>query len=688
MSNIDANLLNPLLMSGEGESTLPNFTLIKAQHFLEAIEQRVHDCEQVIDELEQLSDCSWPTVVEPLEEVEDSLSQTWSTISHLNAVSNTDDIREAYQRCLPVLTAYSTQVGQNKKLFLAWKAVRDDGQFPALSRAQQITVENKLRDFSLAGVDLPPNEQKRFAEIKQRLAELTSVFSNNVLDATQAYRKQVKDKADLSGLPEAAMKAAKQLAANEEVEGFVLTLDMPCYLPVMQYCANRHLREELYRAFASRASDVAQSNDWDNSANMEEILSLRQELAQLLKFNNYAEYSVVSKMASSTDEVMAFLEELAQKSVGQAKLEYKELVAFAAEELGLEDLQVWDIPFASEAMRLKEFEVSQEMLRAYFPADTVIQGMFAIVKRLYDVDVATAEAPSLWHSDVTFYQLFRNGELIAQCYLDLFAREGKRGGAWMADCRVRRKLSGGNNIQLPVAYLTCNFTPPAADQPSLLNHNEVTTLFHEFGHGLHHMLTRMDIADVSGINGVAWDAVELPSQFFENWCWQEEALPMFSRHFETDEPLPSQLLDKMLLARNFQAAIQMVRQLEFATFDFSIHRDYGSSGWDSIQSVLDSVRHNLSPYDTPSFNRFQNSFSHIFSGGYAAGYYSYKWAEVLSADAFSLFEEKGIFDSKTGEKFYTEILSRGGSERPATLFKRFRGREPDIGALLQHNGIA
>jgi oligopeptidase A len=682
---------NPLLSP---DAPLPNFDAISAEHFLPAITTLVEQSESALTTLlEDLQASatppSWQSLLHPLEEIADQLDSAWSAISHLNGVCKTEEIRQAYSDCLPVLTDYSTRMGQNKPLFNACKQLRDSDAYTNLDTAQRKSLDNKIRDFKLAGVDLSEAEQQRFAEIKTRMAELTTQFSNNVLDATQGWHKQTDNAKDLAGLPESSLAAAKLLAEQKSLSGYVVTLDIPSYLPVMQYCHNRQLREELYKAYVTRASDQGDSywgGRWDNSAIMEEILQLRQSLAQLLGFANYADYSIATKMASSVDEVFSLLDELSKASVDIAKKEYAELAAFAAESLDIETLEAWDINYATEALRLARYDLSQEELRPYFPADKVIQGMFEVVQRLYGIDIKVLDAPSQWHSDVRFYQLSRNGEVIAQCYLDLFARDAKRGGAWMADCRVRRQTVAGD-IQLPVAFLTCNFSPPAEDKPSLLTHNEVTTLFHEFGHGLHHMLTQINCAEVSGINGVAWDAVELPSQFMENWCWEPEALALFSSHYVSGEALPIDLLDKMLAARNFQSALQMVRQLEFASFDLLIHRDYAAEGWQGIQATLDQVRDQLSAYPVPSFNRFQHGFGHIFAGGYAAGYYSYKWAEVLSSDAFSLFEENGVFDQASGALFLNAILERGGSQEPAELFKRFRGRAPSTEALLRHSGI-
>lgn len=679
---------NPLLLPITRES-LPQFDKLQAEHFLPAIEQVLQQSESAIFELvEKTKDPDWETLFHPLETIFDRIEQVWSVISQINGVANNDEVRNAYAACLPLLTAFNTKMGQYKPLFELTKAFKSSNAFNQFSETQKKVIENSLRDFTLAGVDLHDAEQERYAEIKSRMAKLTTQYSNNVLDATQAFSKHIESEQVLKGLPELSLNAARELAKSKNLEGFVFTLDIPSYLPVMQYCENADLREQMYTAFSTRASELGpNAGEFDNSANMEEILGLRLELATLLGFANYAELSIEKKMATTTEDVLNFLHDLAEKSTDIAKKEYAELQNYAKEELAIEKLQAWDIAFASEKLRQERYAISQEELRVYFPIDKVIAGMFEVVRRLYGLRIEAEIASSVWDKEVRFFSVYdANNEIKAQFYLDPFARDGKRGGAWMAGCKSRRVIKAGE-LQIPVAFLVCNFTPPSENKPSLLTHNEVTTLFHEFGHGLHHMLTAIDESDVSGINGVAWDAVELPSQFMENWCWEEEALALFSSHYETGESLPKELLEKMLAAKNFQSAMQMVRQIEFALFDFLMHKDFGTNKWDGIAATLSSVRQQVAAYEVPGFNRFQNSFSHIFAGGYAAGYYSYKWAEVLSSDAYSLFEENGIFDSVTGRKFYDEVLSQGGSKEPAILFKRFRGRDANTDALLRHSGI-
>lgn len=681
----DSSAENPLLKS----HTLPPFAVIEPKHVLPAVQNLTQSNLVALEaQLEQLQSPDWESLVEPLEEREDRLSQAWSPVSHLNGVANNPQLREAYNSSLALLTEYSTRIGQNSALFAAYEHLAASDTFTALNIAQQTAVRNALRDFRLAGVSLPDAAKERYGEIKTRLSELSNRFSNNVLDATQGWFKHITDVAELQGLPESALAGAARTAANKNLDGWVLTLDGPVYLTVMTQADNRALRREMYTAYVTRASDQGPTaGQWDNTSLIEEILQLRQELAQLLGFANYAELSIEPKMAQSTTQVLAFLEELAQKSRAQAERDLHELQSWVKQTHGLDTLEVWDVPYYSEKLKEARYQISQEVLRPYFTLPKVLEGLFSLNKTLFDIDILPQqEGVETWHPDVQFYRVERGGKPLAYFYLDLFAREGKRGGAWMAECRVRRRT--GEKLQLPVAYLVCNFNAPVGDTPSLLTHYEVTTLFHEFGHGLHHMLTQVDVAAVSGINGVAWDAVELPSQFMENWCWEPSVLKSLSGHYKTGEALPDELIEKMLAAKNFQAAMMILRQIEFALFDFRLHMEYAEPDFAGVQELLDEVRRSVAVLKTPAFNRFQNGFTHIFAGGYAAGYYSYKWAEVLSADAFAAFEENGLFDRATGERFLHEILEKGGSEDAMVLFCRFRGREPNISALLRHAGIA
>ncbi|WP_067215552.1 oligopeptidase A [Marinomonas gallaica] len=667
-------------------TSLPEFSKVDPSSVaadLEALLERNRtDIETVVAKNQQPT---WATLVTPLDEIHDRLGQFWSPVSHLNSVQNTPEIREAYNACLPKLSEYYTELGQNKALYEAYKALSDSEEAKTLTPAQSEALTQTIRDFELSGVGLEGEAKQRYGQISARLSELGSQFGENVLDSTHAWSKVITDEAELAGLPESALAQAKQMAQAKEQEGWLFTLDLPSYLPVMSYADSQALREEVYTAYATRASELSNEGKFDNAPLISEILALRHEMAQILGFDNYAELSVATKMAESGQQVVDFLDDLAVKSKPSAEQDLADLKAFAKQEHGIESLNAWDVGYYAEKLREQKFSISQEVLRPYFPINKVLSGLFYTAQTLFDVDIREESGFDTYHNDVQLFTISKNGEDIARFFLDPYAREGKRGGAWMDECRVRRRLEDGR-LQLPVAYLVCNFTQPIGDQPALLTHDEVTTLFHEFGHGLHHMLTQVDVSSVSGINGVAWDAVELPSQFMENWCWEPQALAHIAGHFETNEPLPQDLLDKMLAAKNFQSGMQMVRQLEFSLFDFRLHREYQDGI--QVQDVLDDVRSKVSVNVPPAFNRFQNSFSHIFAGGYAAGYYSYKWAEVLSADAFSKFEEEGIFNTETGAHFRDTILANGGSRPAAELFEAFRGREPSVDALLRHSGIA
>lgn len=683
-------MTNPLLLNND----LPAFSQIKPEHIKPAVEQLIEQCKAVIEDvLKHNTKFTWENLVMPIDDIDDVLSKLWSPVSHMNSVVSSDEHRAAYESCLPLLSEYGTFVGQHQGLFEAYLSLKESAEFSTLNTAQQKVITDALRDFTLSGIALNDEDKKRYGEIVSRLSDLSSTFSNNVLDATEAFSVNIDDKADLLGLPESTLAAAQAVAKSKEQEGFTFTLDIPSYLPVMMYCDNRELREKMYHAFVTRASDQGpNANEFDNSPVMDELLSLKHELANLLGFDNYAQHSLATKMANSTEEVMTFLNDLASKSKPQGEKDYNELNEFVNSEYPQTNLagnlQAWDLAYYSEKLKQSRYTISDEQLRPYFPKDKVVSGLFEVVNRLFGLTIKVREGVDVWHNDVQFYDVFaRDGKQRGSFYLDLYARDKKRGGAWMDDCVGRRKLPNGT-IQNPVAYLTCNFNGPVGNNPALFTHDEVVTLFHEFGHGIHHMLTQIDESAVSGINGVPWDAVELPSQFLENWCWQSEALAFISGHFETNEPLPQALLEKMLAAKNFQSAMQMLRQLEFSIFDFTMHESYLPNGEaDHIQRVLNNVREQYSVVKAASFNRFQHGFSHIFGGGYAAGYYSYKWAEVLSADAFSLFEEKGIFNEEVGNAFLSNILEMGGSKEPSELFQAFRGRAPQIDALLRHSGI-
>jgi oligopeptidase A len=677
---------NPLLTA----SSLPAFSQIKPEHVKPAVEHAIAECKKVIANVLKETTFTWANLVTPTDEVDDTLSKLWSPVSHMNSVVNSDELRDAYESCLPLLSEYGTFVGQHQELYQAYQQLADSNEYQQLDIAQKKVIDNALRDFKLSGIALNDEDKKRYGEIVTKLSELSSTFGNNLLDATHAYSVTISDKSELCGLPDSAIEAAAELAKEQEKSGWLFTLDIPSYLPVMMYCDNADLREQLYRGFVTRASDQGpNAGEFDNSSIMNELLELRHELAKLLGFNNFAEKSIATKMATSTDEVLSFLENLAVKSKAQGQQDLNEVKTFAKQEYSQTDLQAWDLPYYSEKLKQSRYAISDEECRPYFPENKVVSGLFEVVHRLFGLTITEKSAIDTWHKDVKFFEVFdRNNELRGSFYLDLYARAKKRGGAWMDDCKGRRKLANGD-IQYPVAYLTCNFNKPIGNKPALFTHDEVVTLFHEFGHGIHHMLTQIDASGVSGIDGVPWDAVELPSQFLENWCWQPEALAFISGHFETGEPLPQAMLDKMLAAKNYQPAMQMLRQIEFSIFDFKMHKDYSpeKNNDNYIQTILNQVRAEYSVVKAADFNRFQHSFGHIFGGGYSAGYYSYKWAEVLSADAFSRFEEEGIFNEQVGNDFLTNILEKGGSQEPSALFKAFRGREPEIDALLRHCGI-
>ena len=678
-------MTNPLLQN----TSLPPFSKIKPEHIKPAVEEAIANCKKtIVDVLANNTEFTWANLVTPIDEVDDVLGKLWSPVSHMNSVVNSDELREAYESCLPLLSEYGTFVGQHAGLFAAYQQLSNSEAFKALSTAQQKVINNALRDFKLSGIALNEQDKKRYGEISTRLSELSSTFGNNILDATQAFSVNITDEAELAGLPDSAKEAAKALAEAQEKSGWLFTLDIPSYLPVMIYCDNQALREKMYRAYVTRASELGpNAGEYDNSPIMAELLSLRHELSNLLGFDSFADKSLATKMANNTDEVLGFLEDLAVKSKVQGKQDLVEVTAFAKENFGQSDLQAWDLPYYSEKLKQERYAISDEELRPYFPESKVVAGLFEVVHRLFGLNISERQGVDTWHKDVKFFDVYDSKQqLRGSFYLDLYARAKKRGGAWMDDCVGRREFANGD-IQYPVAYLTCNFNGPVGDKPALFTHDEVVTLFHEFGHGIHHMLTQINAAGVSGINGVPWDAVELPSQFLENWCWQPEALGFISGHYQTGVALPQDMLEKMLAAKNFQSAMQMLRQIEFSLFDFKMHAQYSPEKGDEIQQVLNQVRQDYAVIKAPEFNRFQHSFGHIFGGGYAAGYYSYKWAEVLSSDAFSRFEDEGIFSQSVGHDFLTNVLEMGGSKEPSELFKAFRGREPSIDALLRHSGI-
>jgi oligopeptidase A len=680
---------NPLLQT----DGLPLFASIVPANIEPAVDQLLKDNRAEVQSLLNNNQAvSWGNTLQPIEDLDDRLNRAWSPASHLHGVADNDELRQAYNACLPKLSDYATEMGQNKDLYLAYKTISESEGHASLTDAQKKIIKNALREFRLSGIELDDDKQQEYKKIKQELSLLQTRFEENLLDATQAWTRHVTDRNDLQGIPESALALAAQKAASEDKEGWIFTLEYPSYMPVMQYADNSALREQMYIAYITRASDqgkAASGSDagqWDNSEIMNQILDLRYRQAQLLGYASYAHYSLARKMANDTDEVLDFLNDLASRSKTMAEQELKALQEFAKSEFDLQPLEAWDMAYYAEKLRQHKYALSQEELRPYFPAPQVLDGLFIIVNRLYGIDVKEREAVEVWHKDVRFFDIFDStGSLRGGFYIDLYARSGKRGGAWMDECIVRKKSS--SDTQAPIAYITCNFTPPLGDNPALLTHDEVITLFHEFGHGLHHMLTLVDYPSVSGINGVPWDAVELPSQFMENWCWEREALDLIARHYKTGDLISDDIFEKMLAARNFQTGMHMVRQLELSLFDFRLHLEYDSKSPLNIQSLLDDVRQQVAVVRPPDYNRFQHSFSHIFAGGYAAGYYSYKWAEVLSADAFSKFEENGIFNKNTGNEFLHSILEQGGVKEPIEMFINFRGRKPSIDALLKHSGI-
>ncbi len=676
---------NPLLEEFE----LPTFSSIKAGDIEPAIDATLARNRDEISALLEGKESAynWSNLVHPMELIDDRLNRRWSPVSHLNSVLNNDSWREAYANCLPKLSEYATEIGQNKALYLAYCSIKKGAEFSSLEQAQKKIIDNAIRDFELSGVALEDDKKQRYMTLSQQLSNLTNQFEENLMDATNAWTKQVTDQALLAGLPESSMALLRQTAEQKGQEGWLLTLEFPCYIALMTYADNRQLRYEIHHAFVTRASELGpDAGRWDNTAIMDQIVAIRDEKAKLLGFANYAELSLATKMAQTPEDVLDFLYQLAERSTEMAKDDVKTLQQFANEQGHEGELASWDMAYYSEKLSQARFHFSQEEVKAYFPINRVLSGLFAVVERLFGVNIHELKNVDTWHKEVQFFEITdQAGAQRGRFYIDLYARPHKRGGAWMDECVTRFKKHDG--IQTPVAYLTCNFTPPIGAAPSLLTHGEVETLFHEFGHGLHHMLTTVDYLSVSGIHGVEWDAVELPSQFMENWCWQADVMPLISGHYQTGEPLPDTLFAKMLSAKNFQSGMQMLRQVEFSLFDFRVHLEYEASSGAKIYEILQQVRDRVSVVKAPVFNRFPNSFSHIFAGGYGAGYYSYKWAEVLSSDAFSLFEEKGVFDEKTGRSFLRNVLEKGGSDDALNLFTAFRGREPSIDALLKQSGI-
>ena len=671
---------NPLL----DFSTLPRFASVRAEHIGSAIDALIVGGRGTVERLAALDVApTWENFVEPLDDANEKLARAWAQVSHLNAVVNSPELRDAYNAALPQVTQYFSEQGQDQRLHAGFKTLAASGAFASFAPARKRHVENELRDFRLGGAELPPPEKARFLEIQEELARVGSRFQDNVLDATNDFALHVTDETELSGIPQDVRDTARAAADKEGKDGWKLTLHMPCYLPVMQYADHAGLRERMYRAYVTRASEFGKP-EWDNSANMKRLLELRAEAAKLLGFASYADLSLATKMAASPREALGFLEDLAARSKPFAERDMAEARQFARESLGMSDLRACDVAYVSEKLRQNRYSFSDQEVKQYFPEDEVLAGMFSVVETIYNVKIRRAEAET-WHPTVRFFEISdATRARVGQFYLDLYARESKRGGAWMDDAINRRRR--GNRVQTPVAFLTCNFSAPVGGKPALFTHNEVNTLFHEFGHGLHQLLTQVDELGVTGINGVEWDAVELPSQFMENFCWEWDVVAPMTRHVDTGERIPRALFERMVAAKNFQSGMQFVRQLEFALFDMHLHFDFDPACGDMLK-LLDEVRARVAVVPSPAYNRFPNQFSHIFAGGYAAGYYSYKWAEVLSSDAYGAFEEAGVLNPETGARFRREVLASGGSRPALESFVAFRGRKPQIDALLRHNGM-
>jgi len=663
---------NPLL----DFSGLPRFAEIEPGHVAPAIDDLLAQGRAAIASV-AAAPPTWDAFVAPLEDANERIGRAWGQVSHLHAVMDSPALREAYNANLPKITQYWTELGQNEALFAKYKALQASRDFSSLGKARRKIVENAVRDFRLSGAELAAQRKARFAAIQEELAKLSAKFSENVLDATNAFSLTV-EKERTAGIPEDVLHAAREAAEKDGKPGFKFTLHAPSYMPVMQYAEDRALRETLYRESATRASEFGKP-EWDNTGNIARIVELRRELARLLGYATFAEVSLVPKMADSPAQVLGFLDDLARRARPFAEQDVAELKEFSP------DLQAWDVAYASEKLRAKRYAFSDQEVKQYFPEENALKGLFHVAEALYQVSILPGKAP-VWHEDVRFFDVRdRSGALVGQFYMDLYARETKRGGAWMDDAIGRRRK--GERVQTPVAYLNCNFSRPVAGKPALFTHDEVLTLFHEFGHGLHHLLTRVEDLGVSGINGVEWDAVELPSQFMENFCWEWDVLREMTRHVDSGNPLPRNLFEKMLAAKNFQSGLAMLRQIEFAEFDMRLHGDFTPAKDGSALALLEKVRERVAVLKPPAYNRFPNNFSHIFAGGYAAGYYSYKWAEVLSADAYAFFEENGILDAKVGARFRDEVLAVGGSRPAAESFRAFRGREPSVDALLRHSGM-
>ena len=674
-------MINPVLY----RESLPLFDRIEPDHISPAMESILNEANTLIHSLKEMKvPASWNNFVEPIEIISEKISRAWGQIEHLNAVVNSDGLRKAYNDNLIKLTEFYTNLSQDELLYRKYQSLKDSEVFKSLTPSQKRIIDNVLREFKLGGAELNEADKKRFKVIQEKLARLSTQFEENILDATNEFSIFVDHLDELTGIPEENIKKARAEAKEDKKEGYKFTLHFPSYLPVMQYADSRALREKLYRAYATRASELA-SPKFDNTNLIEEILALRYESSQLLGFKHFTEMSLVTKMAKSSEEVINFLIDLANKAKPFALKDMDELKSFA-KTLKIDKLEAWDIAYVSEKLRQAKYSFSENEVKQYFPEHRVLAGLFKVVETIFKLKIIKSDAPT-WHKDVSFYSIKNeNDELVGQFYFDLYARNHKRGGAWMDEAISRYKNSFGSSH--PVAFLTCNFSSPSDSKPALFSHDDVITLFHEFGHGLHHMLTKVDDYSISGIKGVEWDAVELPSQFMENFCWEWDVVKHMTEHVDNKNTLPKGLFDKMIEAKNFQSGMQTLRQIEFSLFDIRLHTEYSDQNKINPLKLLETIRDEIAVVRPPSWNRFPNSFSHIFAGGYAAGYYSYKWAEVLASDAFSLFEEEGILSSHAGQKFQNEVLSKGGSRPAMESFVAFRGREPTVDALLRHSGMA
>lgn len=671
---------NVLLHLGEE----PRFDQIKTEDIKPALQTAIAEAREQIAAIKAQTHTDWANTVEKLTDITERVGRIWSVVSHLNSVVDTPELRAVYNELMPEITIFFTEIGQDIELYNRFKIIKNSAEFDTLSPAQQTKLNHDLRDFVLSGAELPPEQQAELAQLQTEGAQLGAKFAQNVQDATDAFGIYFDDAAPLAGIPEDSIAMFAAAAQSEGKTGYKIGLQIPHYLAVIQYADNRELREQIYRAYVTRASELSDEGKFDNTANVEQTLANALKTAKLLGFKNYAELSLATKMADTPEQVLNFLHDLARRAKPFAEKDFAEIKAFARESLNIEDPQSWDLSYAAEKLRQAKYAFSETEVKKYFPISKVLAGLFAQIKKLYGIELAEKTVP-VWHKDVRYFELKQDGQTIGGVYMDLYAREGKRGGAWMDGYKGRRRFADGT-LQLPTAYLVCNFTPPVGDKEARLSHDEIITLFHETGHGLHHLLTQVDEVGVSGINGVEWDAVELPSQFMENFVWEYDVLAQMSSHEETGAVLPKELFDKMHAAKNFQRGMFLVRQMEFALFDMEIYHQEDEGRLKEWPQILDKVRQEVAVTQPPAYNRFALSFSHIFAGGYAAGYYSYAWAEVLSADAYAAFEESDDV-AETGRRFWKEILAVGGSRSAAESFKAFRGREPSLDALLRHSGF-